>query len=268
MIIKTDEKSFVTTFNTFLQTSLPYQYGYISFGSKFNSADVYFKAESNTLTNRVDTNAVAQMVPMFLRTKPEQHRILNIIIDIFPTRADMDMNVRLINEVVTDNMDCIVINMRCTSINIQEVLDAIMEWAIKQCIPPLHFMLCNYVKFMNQPNMTEYEDELMIPKTIQRVLYNSKYDKYTNTYYEWYGYKMKLYDCIYNVSFAKTDLYFYQTANHLINYINLISKPFYIMNPCKKLEGLLHHSYDITYYGDIEIDCNPIAYPMKYTLHM
>ena len=268
MIIKIDALSFVSTFDTLIQRTLPYQYGYISFGSKFNSTDVYFKAGSNTLTTRMDTNAVAQMVPMFLRTKPKKYHILNIIIDIFPTHADMEMNARLINEVINDNIDCILINMRCTPINMEEVLGRIMDWAITQYIPPLQFMLCNYVKFMNQPNKTEYEDELMIPKTIQNILSHQKYENYKNTYYEWYGYKMILYDCIYNVSFAKRDLYFYQTTIHLINYINLISKPFSNAKSCKKLEGLLHNSYDITYSGDIEIDCNPIAYPMKYTLHM
>lgn len=268
MIIKTDVLSFVSTFDTFLQTTIPYQYGYISFGSKFNHADVYFNAGSNTLSTRVDTNAVAQMVPMFLRTKPEKYHILNIIIDIFPTQADLEMNARLINEVVNDNIDSILINMKCTYINMQEVVGRIMDWAIKQGISPLNLMLCNYIKFMNQPNMTEYEDELIIPKAIQNVLYKSNYENYKNTYYEWYGYKMKLYDCIYNVSFANRDLYFYQTTVHLINYINLITKPFNNPKLCTKIEGLLHHSYDITCCVDIEIDCNPIAYPMKYTLHM
>jgi hypothetical protein len=138
-----------------------------------------------------------------------------------------------------------------------------MELANNQSIPPLNMMLCNYVKFMNQPNLVEYEDELMIPKAIQNVLYKSKYE---NTYYEWYGYKMGLYDCIYNVSFAKRDIYFYQTIINLISYINLIKKS--NKSPCKKIEELLHHSYDITCCVDIEMDCNPIAYPMKYTLYM
>lgn len=264
MIITTNENNFVTTLTTFIKTTLPYQYGYISFGSKFNQADVYFNEGSNTLTTRVDTNAVAQMVPMFLRTKPEKYHILNIIIDIFPTQADMDMNTRLINEAINNNMDCILINMKCTYKNIQTVVGTIMELVSKQSILPLNLMLCNYVKFMNQPNMNEYEDELMIPKAIQNVLYKTKYE---NTYYEWYGYKTGLYDCIYNVSFSKRDLYFYQTTMNLIRYINLITKN-HNKNPCNKIEGLLHNSYDITCCVDIEMDCNPIAYPMKYTLYM
>ena len=109
MILTTNETSFIRDFNTFMQTKQSYQYGYISFGSKFNNQDVYLNSGSNTLTHRLDTNAVLQMVPMFLRTKKETSHILNIIIDIFPTQADMDMNTRLINEVVTDNMDCILI---------------------------------------------------------------------------------------------------------------------------------------------------------------
>ena len=264
MLITTNETGFIPEFNAFMQTKLPYQYVYISLGSKFNQADVYFNAGSNTLTSRVDTNAVLQMVPMFLRKKPEKYHILNIIIDIFPTHADMVMNTRLINEVVTDNMDCILINMKCTYRNIQTVVGRIMELVNKQSIPPLNMMLCNYIKFMNEPNMTEYEDELMIPKAIQNVLYKTKYE---NTYYEWYGYKMGLYDCIYNVSFSKRDLYFYQTTMNLIRYINLIAK-MHIKNPCNKIEGLLHNSYDITCCVDIEMDCNPIAYPIKYTLYM
>ena len=97
MLITTNETGFIPEFNAFMQTKLPYQYVYISLGSKFNQADVYFNAGSNTLTSRVDTNAVLQMVPMFLRKKPEKYHILNIIIDIFPTHADMVMNTRLIN---------------------------------------------------------------------------------------------------------------------------------------------------------------------------
>ncbi len=263
MLLTTNETSFIRDFNTFMQTKQPYQYGYISFGSKFNNQDVYFNAGSNTLTSRVDTNAVLQMVPMFLRKKSEKYHILNIIIDIFPTPADMDMNTRLITEVVTDNMDCILINMKCTYKNIQTVVGTIMELVSKQSIPQLNVMLCNYVKFMNQPNRIEYEDELMIPKAIQNLLYKTKYE---NTYYEWYGYKMGLYNCIYNVSFSKRDLYFYQTIMNLISYINFITK--INKTPCNKIEELLHNSYDITCYVDIEMDCNPIAYPMKYTLYM
>ena len=174
------------------------------------------------------------------------------------------MNMRLINEVVTDNIDCILINMKCTHKNIQDVVGPIIELANKQSIPSLNMMLCNYVKFMNQPNMVEYEDELMIPKAIQDVLYKSKYE---NTYYEWYGYKIELYDYIYNVSFAERDLYFYQTSNNLINYINFITKSTN-NKPCEKVEELLQNSYDITCCVYIEMDCNPIAYPIKYTLYM
>jgi hypothetical protein len=273
MIIKTDEHNLESTLNSFIQSNKQYQYGYISIGSKYNQLDVYFKSGSNTLANRVDTNAIIQMVPMFLRNKPPNMHILNIIIDIFPTQIDMDMNERFITSVIPDNMDCILINMKCTATNLNEQFINIMERVLHQNINPLSFIICNYVKHMNEPNKAEYETEIMIPTCIQHVLNNPRYNKYSTCYYEWYGYKFNLYNCIYNASFAQTDLYFYQTTSYLINYISWITKPLFIpssTNPHSKLDNLLQNSYDISYSTDVELEgeCNRITYPMKYTLQM
>ncbi len=266
MIINTNEYNFTNSLTTSFQ-SKQYQYVYISIGSKFNQQDVYFKSASGLLANRVDTNAIMQMVPMFLRTKTDNTHILNIMIDTFSARTDLDMNERLIHSVIPDNMDCIIVNMKCTDTNLKEIFVNIMEWVLSKNISPLCFMICNYVKHMNEPNMAEYETEIMIPKCIQSVLHESNYN---TCYYEWYGYKYDLYNCIYNVSFANRDLYFNQTSSHLISYVKLMSRP-YISNattPCSKLEGLLHNSYDISHGYDIDFEGIRIACPLKYTINM
>lgn len=262
MIIKTNENNYINSLTTSFH-SIQYNYVYISIGSKYNNQDVWFKPNIGELSTHVDTNASVQMVPMFLRTKPDNMHILNILIDIFPTQNDMDMNERLINSVITENMDCILINMKCTVTNLKEILENIMSHVLSQNINPLCFMICNYVKYMNEPNRNENESVIFIPKSIISVLKKSDYE---NCYYEWYGYNYDLYNCIYNVLFTSKDLYFYQTTIQLINYIKIISKPFNTAARSSKLDGLLQNSYDISGYYDI--DCNQIAYPIKYTLHL
>lgn len=266
MIINTNESNFTNALTTSFQTK-KYQYVYISIGSKFNQQDVYLNSVSGSVANRVDTNAIMQMVPMFLRTKPGNTHILNIVIDTFSTRTDMDMNKRLINSVTPDNMDCILVNMKCTATNLKEIFIQILERVLVQDINPLCVMICNYVKYINEPNMDEHETEIMIPKCIQSVLNTSNYK---NCYYEWYGYKYDLYNCIYNVSFAARDLYFYQTTSHLIHHIKIMSRP-HISNdipPCSKLDGLLHNSYDISHNYNIDFEGIRIACPLKYTITM
>ena len=140
MIIKTNENNYINSLTTLFH-SIQYNYVYISIGSKYNHQDVWFKPNIGELSTRVDTNASVQMVPMFLRTKPDNMHILNILIDIFPTQNDMDMNERLINSVITENMDCIFINMKCTAINLKEVLENIMSLVLSQNINPLCFMI-------------------------------------------------------------------------------------------------------------------------------
>lgn len=261
MIINTNENHYTNPLNELFK-SKRYTYAYISIGSKYNQPDVWFKPKGE-LSTRVDTNAIVQMVPMFLRTKPDNMHILNILIDIFPTQHDMDMNKRLIDTVITDNMDCIIINMKCTATNLKEILESIMRNILNQKINPLCFMICNYVKYMNEPNRDENESVIFIPKSIISVLNKTDYQ---NCYYEWYGYNYNLYNCIYNVLFVSRDLHFYQTTLKLVNYIKLISKPSITTARCSRLDGLLYNSYDISEYYDI--NCNQIAYPIKYTLQL
>jgi hypothetical protein len=248
MLFITESNNYITVIDNIFKNK-SYHYVYVSIGSKYNQQDVYFYSSSMPLAKRVDTNAVYQMVPLFLYTKPSSKNILNITIDIFRTEDEIQFNKRLIESTDIDNMDNLIINMICNEETITEFGEHILSKLMKFNILEPNFMLCNYVKFANSPNPTEFHAENKIPMYLEKLFK----DKYNKSYYEWYGYKYNLYNCIYNVSYGKSDIYLYKSKNDLNDKIDLLCN----QNIEKKINNqkiidLMVNSYDISVINETE----------------
>ena len=257
MLFDTNSNSFSATLTAVFAQQKKYHYVYVSIGSKYNQHDVYFYSSKSPLAKRVDTNALEQMVPIFLRIKPTDRNILVVVIDTFNADNDIQMNRRLIQSVLTENMDCILVNMFCTNDNLYELCSKLFSKVLQENVDESNCMVCNYVKYLNMPNELEKVAEAAIPATVQSVLGRPDFNKYKDCYYEWYGYRNSLYNCIYNVSYAKGNLYFHKRAHDLEmkleQLVNLHRRPIQAIHD-KNIAGLLTNSYDITSPYDVDSD--------------
>ena len=250
MIVVTDSKNCINTIDNIFKNQ-SYHYVYVSIGSKYNQQDVYFYSSSMPVAKRVDTNALRQMVPLFLYTKPPLKKILNITIDIFNTEQEILFNKRLIESSEIDNMDNVIINMSCNEANIIAFGERILSLVSYNNILETNFMLCNYVKFANSPNPEELHAENNIPIYLEKIFKGN----YSKSYYEWYGYKYNLYNCIYSVSYGKQDIFLYKTMNYLNDRMKILSnnhKKEYIMNFDIKITELMSNTYDISSINETE----------------
>jgi hypothetical protein len=169
--------------------NLQYDYIYISIGSKFNHKYV------NTAISR--TNAPEQMLPKFLHGRPSK-QILSVVIDVFPDMDSLQQNISLINDVLSDNIKCVLINKLCNQSFITSLIEKLTDYFQSYQIPPENCMICNYVRHMNEQNNSERESEDIIPSTIQESLQRCNDGKYDGCFYQWFGYRTHFYNYIYN----------------------------------------------------------------------
>mgnify|MGYP000876611984 CR=1 FL=1 len=163
-----------------------YDYVYISIGSKPNGRFVPFQIEHKR------SNAYEQMFPVFLRT--EEHRILILAIDIFDNKTLSQVSSNL-NYELTHNIDFYLINQICDESFLTTFLNAIVSKLVEISFSPSSLIICNFVRFMNEPNQIEKESENMIPQKIQSSLDNTVYDR---CFYQWFGYRFQFYNYVYN----------------------------------------------------------------------
>lgn len=182
-IIENDILNRLTQILTVLQE---YDYIYISIGSKPNQTMVPFSP------NNKKSNAYEQMFPVFLQR--EDKKILVIVIDKFNKRLLNHVSNQL-NRVLTDNIDFYILNGLCNKKFLSEFLQLFVEKLKDINFPPLSFMICNYVRFMNTPNEIELDSEKYVPQIIQEKL--NETEIYDNCFYQWFGYRYYFYNYIY-----------------------------------------------------------------------
>jgi hypothetical protein len=175
-----------------------YHIVYVSIGSKINEQKVCFNRPTNIKQQSFCTNALNQMLPQFLRYRSEEQNILSIIIDEFSTEKQVNTNFINLHKNIDENTDILMINNHCTKIFLEEFIHTLMHILLRHNVCEKHVMLCNYVKFLNNPNAIESNAEQMIPKTIQSVLDRPEYARYSYCFHEWFGYRFYLYNFIYN----------------------------------------------------------------------
>jgi len=162
-----------------------YKYIYISVGSKINELFVEYEIDGKRL--RRETNALYQICPNFLFDR--EVPILIICIDDFKNETNYSFNSIILQEHLQSNMNCIFYDYDST-------IDRFLDYFIPKInVDPNHFMITNFVRFLNNPNMNEVISETTLPEMIYNSIKNTQYN---NCFYQWLGYQPNLYNMIMN----------------------------------------------------------------------
>lgn len=235
-MIEADLISSVNALNARLDTLWsfrPYEMVYISYGSKYNDNHVTFSQQASI---KYATNASYQMVPNFIRSRESIQHVLVICIDDFSNEDLLAKNRQIVRGVLSNqenNVDIILFDNRGN--NSLEFLCALTEYFIHMVdyhnIDPKKCMFCNYIRHRS-PNQDEWALEQLIPKKIHELF--EKFDRYSDCFYNWFGYSMFTYNFIYNynrymylINWRETFRLFSQT---------LVDVPLSYMNIMKVLE--------------------------------
>jgi hypothetical protein len=247
MLFNADLNTYKSIIDTIFNQNKQYQYIYVSVGSKYNERDIVFRSSTHPVANYKNTNASYQMVPNFLQNKSLDTNVLIIIIDIFSEIVNNDFNISIMSSIITSNIDICMVSMDCCSKSFIDLCILLMTNVKTQNIPVTRFMICNYIKFMNTPNDNENNAGKTVVKTITSVLDKDIFSIYKDCFYQWYGYKYYLYNCIYKHSVSYTDLYINNTITDLNQLMRVWSGATYThLDYNSKMKNLLENSYDIT----------------------
>ena len=170
---------------------------YVSIGGKLNEISVIFNHPDSVKNKRFETNATKQMMPCFIRYRKADQKALVITIDDFNTINNLKRNCDIIDKYIDNNVDVLVIDKYCTRTFVEEFTEFLIHKIRINQIPEQNIMICNYVKFINDPNAMEAKAEHMIPVTIQQILDKPENIKYSRCLYEWFGYRFYLYNFVY-----------------------------------------------------------------------
>jgi len=192
---------------------------YLSFGSKFNEPYVNLKTHDDSPWF---SNALDQMCPSFIRYRPDEaiENILVIIIDDFRNNKLLNQNMLLLGqelETLTHTRICLLDNL-CNVKSLKEIMKNIIEFAEMYNVENNNFMVCNFVKYMNLPNIREESNMRLITNHVSYIL--KKHDRYYDCLYEWFGYCDGLHTMVYN-------------------YNNLVDKP-YFKHSLRILQQIIH----------------------------
>ena len=191
-------------------------FAYISIGSKFNNEVVHLK------NKELLTNANYQMIPQFLRNPHEDKYKYVIIIDHF-NKEDAKINKRIVMSDTTLKIRLFVINFKIDDKNENLLIDFLRSLtSIFSFLKRNQFMVCNYIKFLNQPNKLEEEAQEKVLTIIKSSLEKTDFE---NCHYEWFGYNSCLYNYIYNKKYFSNILSYYHNVkkieeliiNHKVN---------------------------------------------------
>lgn len=226
-----------------------YDYIYISFGSKRNESFVQFGSKE------LRTNAHFQMYPAFLE-KPNSS-ILIIAVDIFKTQKSIDNHVNNMKTIIDNNIDFFIINKNCDDVFIETFLNLMLRKLEVANFPNNRFMVSNFIRYKNTPNVQEEHMENSIPRTIQQVLNNT--EQYVDCFYQWFGYRYLFYDYLYMYNKIKTFPTIYTHIHDVEALFEKISTPtnhdkIVVQNP--NIIYILKHIYN---FSQITIDGASIA---------
>ena len=177
---------------------------YISIGSKQNKTD--FMGYAN--------NGKYQMYPDYL-TNTDVHNLV-IVFDKF-TSYELAKQ-RIIHDEIP-NTTTVICNCFCDSLVLTNLIPYIIKFSRDNCILPPNLVICNYVKFINIPNVVEQEHLNNIPRCIHSILSSNENKDYIECFYEWYGYNRYLYNYIYKYKYHKIYRGAYSSLNLLFDTI-------------------------------------------------
>lgn len=174
---------------------------YVSIGGKLNEHHVQFRSPEKVAGKSYQTNSARQMYPRFLEDRSPNCKILVIAIDNFKDRFLYERNKEDVKDLLDDNVTFIMANYQFNEASLTLFISYITRIAKNNEIAKENFMICNYVKHLNEPNIREFRDEEMIPRTIQSVLNRPDFIEYTECFYDWFGYRFYLYNFLYRYKY-------------------------------------------------------------------
>lgn len=186
------------------------QSAYISIGSKINENTVHLGKHTTR------SNSIFQMIPQFLQNPESNSDKLKciIVIDQF-NKSSLNENIRQLQHYMTRIMKIVIINYEIKESEeayFQEKLQYLFQHFI--FLDPEEIMICNYVKFLNEPNLNEKYTEEMVPRIIQDSLKDSKFK---DCHYEWFGYNSLLYNFIYKKTSYMSVYYSLTSLKHILS---------------------------------------------------
>lgn len=206
------------SFHDYLQllsnTGIKWNKVYMSFGSKWNDLTVPSKTFDNSTWY---SNSLDQMVPSFIRYQTESNYTLVIIIDEFKDQRNFNLNKKLIIQNIEDsnNVYVCIINKYCSSKEtIIDLTNKLVKFSTRHNIQNDNFMICNFVKYLNRPNLYELSISSIISSSINDGIKNTIYK---NCLYEWFGYKYGLHTLVYNQNNLYEQSYFEYSSRILQN---------------------------------------------------
>jgi hypothetical protein len=186
-----------------------YDMVYVSFGGKYNESHLSFNYPEKISNLKYVTNASYQMIPQFLRDRDVEYKILSVTIDHFDNTDILQKNKQIIYNVISrdeNQIDAIIFDHLCAYEDIANIVDFMTSQMVARDMNEKRYMICNYIKY-HHPNLLEHEFEENVPKTIQRVLNNPTFHRYSTCFYNWFGNSVYTYNIIYN--YKKYVLYSY-----------------------------------------------------------
>jgi len=172
---------------------------YISFGSKLNETFTKFDSPEKKRNKKFLSNSIEQMIPVFIKTNDSDTRILSVVIDKFENQHNINKNMVLLEPQQKPNIDIVIFDKFCSQPFLSELIKYFVKLFILFDLNQKNIMICNYVSFDKKTtNEIDLYSQKMIPETIQKVLDNKEFEKYTYCFYQWFGYKFYFYNFIYN----------------------------------------------------------------------
>lgn len=187
-----------------------YNYVYISIGGKINEDEFNMPYLDKII--KMKTNAHLQMRPSFLCDR--NSKILIICIDNFRNETDEKINREICKSLIQRNMDFIFYNHQITLESITEFFHYFAKLANTRGILPENFMICNYVRFMNEPNLDEVILDSKLSETIYKTLVSTEYK---NSLFQWFGYHPNLYNIIFN--YHEYYVMYYSQFSQVVQYL-------------------------------------------------
>ena len=167
-----------------------YKYVYVSIGGKINEYEFVIQRGNQSI--KMTSNARLQMCPSFLYDRDST--VLIICIDHFQNETDEKINRDVCKGLIQPNMHFFFYDHHISLASITDFFkyfDTVLE---SRQISPEKFMVCNYVRFLNDPNM----DEVLLEHGLSEALFKTMSPKYKPCLFQWFGYHPNLYNIVFN----------------------------------------------------------------------
>ena len=172
---------------------------YISFGSKLTDTFIKFDYPTKIRNSKICSNSIEQMMPVFIKTCDFDTRILSVVIDNFENEHNINKNLVLLEPEQKPNIDIVIFDKFCSQPFLTELIKYFVKLFMLFDLNQKNVMFCNYINYNDKTNNEiDLYSQKMIPETIQKVLDNQEFEKYTYCFYQWFGYKFYFYNFIYN----------------------------------------------------------------------